>query len=161
MEMIETGLAQRLDGKIALKRRSATVSLLLLVAGIAIIVCSAIVPSLASGFMHSCMIFIGGIAAIIGLLLLLSSIFTKQYYYLPESSRLHKKVEYFDLTEEFAIKKSLEEKDAASLEGYRKSTAPTMQVVLYKTGKGTLVAAQLQKYVPYTYQPVTDIILFV
>lgn len=159
MEMIENSLASRMEGKIALKRKSVVLSLVLLVLGIAIIVVSAIIPALESGFMHSLLIFIGGVAAIIGLLLLLSAAFTKQYYYLPENSRLHKKIEYFDLTEESAIKRALENKEIESLDNYHKSTAPTLQVVLYKTGKGTVIAAQLQKYVPYTYQPVTDIIL--
>ena len=103
MEMIENSLASRMEGKIALKRKSVVLSLVLLVLGIAIIVVSAIIPALESGFMHSLLIFIGGVAAIIGLLLLLSAAFTKQYYYLPENSRLHKKIEYFDLTEESAI----------------------------------------------------------
>ena len=114
MEMIENSLASRMEGKIALKRKSVVLSLVLLVLGIAIIVVSAIIPALESGFMHSLLIFIGGVAAIIGLLLLLSAAFTKQYYYLPENSRLHKKIEYFDLTEESAIKRALENKEIAN-----------------------------------------------
>lgn len=161
MDMIESSLASRLEGKIVLKRKSIVFSSLMLVAGVAVIVASAVIPALENGFLHSCLIFIGGVAAIIGLLLLLSSAFTKQYYYVPENSRLHKRIEYFDLTEEFSLKKALEDKDVAAIENCKKSTTPTLQVVIYRTGKGTMIAAQLQKYVPYTYHPETDIIVFV
>lgn len=81
----------------------------------------------------------------------------KQFIFIPEDSPLKKSVEYFDLTEEYGLKKCIEDKDFTQIDNYRKSSAPTLQVVMYKTKSGKVAAAQLQKYVPYEYVAASNI----
>lgn len=159
MKQIEEHLAEALGSDVTLKRKSAAKSLLMLIAGIAIIVASAKVPALSSGYINSTMIFVGGLLALVGLLMGLSAFLSKEFYYIPEKSRLSKKVEFFDIAEEGNVKKLVESGSINGLEELRKSTAPTLQLIMYRTSKGKVVAAQLQKYIPYTYHPVTDIVV--
>lgn len=159
MRLIEEHLTESLGDNVTLKHKSIIKSIIMLIVGVGIIVATTTVPELSEGFINSTLIFFGGMFALIGLLMCISAIFNKDYYYIPERSKLQKKVEFFELSEENALKEFIEKKDVDSFGKFKHSKTPTLQVIMYKTTKGTIVAAQLQKYVPYAYQPVTDIVV--
>lgn len=156
MQLIENGLADVLGSDITMKRKNITKSLLMFIIGAGIIVAS----SSTEGYIHSTMIFAGGLIALVGILMILSSFINKEYYYIPEKARLQKKAEFFELNDESTVKKIVEEGRFDEIKSLKKATTPTLQVIMYSTAKGKIVAAQVQKYIPYAYHPMTDIVVY-
>lgn len=103
----------------------------------------------------------GFIMIVIGLVMTISRLMSKGIpFYVPSNEKLRKYELSFDAGVKEKVKKCISEGDLESLTDLNEGQSSAVKAVIYKTSCGELVVAQVQEYVPHSYQPADDIKVF-
>lgn len=113
-------------------------------------------PNLSSG---SLLFGFAGIVA--GIIMAISALTSKGIpFYAPTKEKLKKYELRFDTELKDKVKKHVAAGDFESLTDLPEGTSSAVKVIIYKTQSGELIIAQVQEYVPHTYRPADDIMIF-
>ncbi|MDR0419728.1 MAG: hypothetical protein LBH34_05915 [Prevotellaceae bacterium] len=135
---------------IGFRRKKPLLSSIILILGI---VCM-IISSLKS------MIPLGLLLVLTGAILLFIDLLQKQPYYVPTKERLLKKELLFDMGKRDVVRKNVMDGDFSALESVSQKEDGAIKVVIYKPKSEDILLAQVQEYIPHTYEPMTEIKVF-
>ncbi len=160
MKLIEESITTLLAEKITTRKKSFVPALLTLIGGVAIIAVAYAAETLRDNPNLNSALLLAGTIVIIAALILLSTGRKQELVYAPTRQILKRRRKSFDATEREKVCDLVLRGDFAALDKMPSGNIAALQVVTYATPDRSVIAAQVQEYVPHRYVPVTESILF-
>jgi len=144
------------DSSITKKRKNLISTILLILAGIFIIVysCKINCPENLNSIL-SVIVIVGFIMSISGIIMIVFP--SKKLIYKPTGEKIKKQVCYFDSKEENEVMEKLLKGNFADLKIMAaNNNSSQLKAEIYFTESAEFSVVQLQKYVPYQYEPIME-----
>ena len=148
------------SGDVVIRRRkSPYISVALFAAGTFAMILNELYATEMSNNLQSAVVFIGGVIALTGLILLASRLFGNDGapYHLKEQCFLRYEELYFDHNELAQVVSDVNNGAIELLLNSKHTNIPSVAVALYRTTDNRFVAMQAFEYADFEYRPLTDL----
>lgn len=144
------------------KRKSIVAAVIVLAIGIAMVVASMTPVVAANENLHAGVMFLGWTLLVAGVVWALTTFFGSggRVYYLPTGEYLKRTEMFYDAEHFGVVAECVRNGDFSKLAQIEGGAGASVMVVFYQGRKGGVTICQLFRYVPHSYEPESEMLVF-